>query len=88
MLRSSMNEGDISGDSSVRYYTSPREMMNAALPGKVNAACIWELVLDSGVKKRGLKDQSDTGEKSMSAARSPLEIIWKPSSTRDHQNLQ
>ena len=55
MLRSSMNDGDISRDSAVQYYSSPRMMMNSILSGKVDAACIWEPYSTKLLKKRCCK---------------------------------
>jgi predicted transcriptional regulator len=41
-LRSCMNRGDVSRDSRVQYYQSPKRMIDAVLRGEVDATCIWE----------------------------------------------
>jgi predicted transcriptional regulator len=55
MLRSSIREGDLSSSTTTRYFTSPKQMMNAAICGEVDAACIWEPYSTMLLRKRGFK---------------------------------
>ena len=42
MLRASISDGDLPSSSKIQYCNSPKQLMNAAVSGNVDAACIWE----------------------------------------------
>lgn len=42
LVRSSMSDGDLPEDSLVRYYDSPKALLNAIISREADAACIWE----------------------------------------------
>lgn len=68
MLRSYMKDGEIPKSSSVKYFSSARQMIDAASLGQVDAACIWEPYSSMLLKKRGFKrllrygDDEEEGE--------------------------
>jgi len=66
MLRSSISAGELPSSYRIQYCDSPKQMLNAAISGNVDAACIWEpystILLKEHRNFKRLLRYDDTGE--------------------------